>query len=284
MRTIADIHYLHLLANIKPLGDLITGRNGEILSLINPSPIRFDSAPFVTVRPVAYKKALEEMEWFFSNSPKCPENLLDWWGEQLNPDGLHISGYQQQFRNQVCYDTVWMEVSFFDQIAEILKLLKTEPTSRRIILSSWNPGEMADIQAINNNPKTPANCHTSLMQFFVRNDTLYAYTYQRSADILLGVPHNWIQQWGMLEYFAGQSNLKTGTLTWQGGDVHLYQEESHLACAKELLGFKEYFKPGLCNSVALNYLPSTKEFKASDFSFNPSRLGPPLSTIRPKLL
>ena len=82
-----------------------------------------------------------------------------------------------------------------------------------------------------------------------------------SADMLLGVPHNWIQSWAMLMWFAHHAGLKVGSMTWMWGDAHIYKEESHLQTVSKILEAQAEDCP-----VELVYTPTTDAFKASDFS------------------
>lgn len=278
--------YQVLLQTIKKYGDILTTRNHEVWSEISLPNITFTSFPLITIRKPAWKKAIREMEWFLSGEPECPEELLDWWKGQLadNENKLY-AGYSEQFRYSSMVDSNDIVVSF-DQVKFILDGLKNNSNSRRLLISMWNPGEMANITNINNNPNTPTCCHSIVVQFFVRNNKLHMKTYQRSADMLLGVPHNWIQSWAMLLYFAYHSNLEVGSMIWMWGDAHIYKEESHSLTADEIIEADSYQ-----NEVKLVYNPQSIEidengipiFKASDFCIE-GDITPPIVTRRPKLL
>jgi thymidylate synthase len=283
----ADIIYQSLLNKILKEGDEITTRNSETFSDITISGVTFKETPLVTVRKTAWKKAIREMEWFMSGNDNCPEELLSWWEGQLDKNGDYRDGYARQFRwsrlNSIIDELI------FDQIKFILNSLKTNPNSRRLILTSWNPGEMAYITEVNNNPNTPTTCHNTCTQFFVRNGALHLKTYQRSADMLLGVPHNWIQTWALLLYFAYHSNLDVGTLQWSFGDAHIYKEDSHLTTANEIIDLP---LTSLARDIpTLVYSPMEIEyddslvpiFKTSDF-FMEGEIPDPLVTGRPKLI
>lgn len=110
--------------------------------------------------------------------------------------------------------------------------------------------------------------------------------YQRSADILLGVPHNWLQYFSLLLYLSHWSELEAGSLRWIFGDVHLYQEESHLACAKHILSIACQTLDSackLCYNPSVSWMGAIPEFKASDFTMI-GTVPDPIVTIRPKLL
>jgi thymidylate synthase len=145
-------------------------------------------------------------------------------------------------------------------------------------MTTWNPGEMANITKTNHNPNTPTCCHSIIVQFFVRNGRLSMKSYQRSADMLLGVPHNWIQSWAMLMWFAHHAGLKVGSMTWMWGDAHIYNEQSHVDTAETMIRFYT----GM-NEVKMVYTPTSTDFKASDFTIE-GEIPDPIVTTRPKLL
>ena len=266
----ADHYYQSLIEQVLEYGDLIETRNHAAYSLITSDTIIFTQTPLVTVRKTAWRKALREMEWFLSGDPKCPDELLDWWDGQLNPNGDYVAGYGVQLRSFGRHG--------FDQISNLIKGIKEHPHSRRHVITTWNPYEMNNITWFNENPKTPSCCHLTMNQYFVRNGKLSVRTYQRSCDILLGAIHNWIQHWALLLWLANQTGLEPGMLIWNYGDLHLYQEPSHLEVAEAIIGCDVAER----NQVYLDYNGSG-EFKASDFEMV-GEIAAPVTTIRPKLL
>ena len=271
--------YTTLLKQIMMDGEVVTTRNSEVYSHFTLPNVTFTKLPLITLRKTAWKKALREMEWFLSGDSKCPEELLDWWGGQLNEDKWLIDGYGQQFRLSTFYDRRIADRNHIDQIEFIQEALKHNPNSRRLLMTTWNAGEMAQITETNNNPNTPTCCHSIVVQFFVRNGCLSMKTYQRSADMLLGVPHNWVQSWAMLMWFAHHAGLKVGSMTWMWGDAHIYIESSHLSTVSDLIAFELTQDPPL----SMVYSPTSNDFKASDFSIQ-GTIPYPVITTRPKLL
>jgi thymidylate synthase len=222
---------------------------------------------------------------------RCPLELRDWWEGQLDVDNNLIYGYPHQFRQ---FSGDWGHGH--DQVTETLAGLRTSPFGRRHVLTLWNPGEMAGITHANGNPRTPTTCHGTVMQFSVSPDkegnpeTLNMYHYQRSSDVLLGLPHNLVQYWALLTYFAHHSGLKVGRLVYQLGDAHLYAEESHLKVAIDIKRAEYPYYAHEEKSPVLTYQPSGEPdapFIAADFNIawpEGEQPDPPASTIRPKLL
>lgn len=274
----ANKKYACILKEILNNGDLVTTRNHRVYSSFNLPNVTFTTTPLVTLRKTAWKKALREMEWFLSGDSECPEELLDWWDGQLDTDRCLTSGYGVQLRQSTFYDFKIGDLSSFDQVKFIQEALKNNPNSRRLLMTTWNAGEMANITEANDNPNTPTCCHSIILQFFVRNGRLSMKSYQRSADMLLGVPHNWIQSWAMLMWFAHHAGLKVGSMTWMWGDAHIYDEPSHVDTAETMVSFYT----GM-DEVKLVYTPTSEDFKASDFSIV-GHIPDPIVTTRPKLL
>lgn len=268
----ADRQYQLLITRVCRDGRRTIARNAETRRVFDADPITFYKTPLVTLRKTAWRLALREMEWFLSGDPKCPVELLPWWSGQLSPDGFYFDGYGEQLRN-------WK--GRFDQVAYLIDGLKNHPTSRRHLLTTWDASDMAEITETNHNPATPACCHTTLAQFFVEEGVLYMTSVQRSADLLLGVQHNWLQSWALFLWLAHQTGLKPGWMRWIFGDLHIYTEDSHTRAVQELLAATI---PPDVDAPALIYTPTIKkDFRASDFEMT-GVIPDPQSLTRPKLL
>jgi thymidylate synthase len=127
-----------------------------------------------------------------------------------------------------------------------------------------------------------SNCHLSFVQFFVEYGRLCMFQYQRSCDVLLGLPHNFVQHFSLLTYIAHHTGLDVGWFQWQGGDVHIYDEPSHIDVAQAIVNAQlpEY----LYNmDIELVYTPTSDKFLASDFIVK-GDVDAPVTTVRPKLL
>jgi thymidylate synthase len=197
--------------------------------------MRFDLAegfPLVTTKKLHLKSIIYELLWFLSgntNNQWLKERGVSIWDEWAAPNGDLGPVYGYQWRS-------WPAPNgeHIDQIKEIIHTIKTNPDSRRIIVSAWN---VADI------PKMAlAPCHT-FFQFYVANGKLSCQLYQRSADIFLGVPFN-IASYALLTHMvAEQCNLQPGEFIWTGGDCHLYS--NHLEQVKLQLSRTPYPLPSL---------------------------------------
>jgi thymidylate synthase len=287
MSTDADKQYQSLITKILTFGDNIITRNHGVFRNFTQNIMVFDSLPLVTLRPTAAKKAMKEMEWFMSGNVKCPDDLKDWWAGQLNPTGHYFGGYPEQLRG----DSV-----AFDQIKYLLDGLKNNPFSRRLCLTVWDPENMAKITEYNDNPATPSTCHMSFVQFFVDGfNKVHMVQYQRSCDVLLGLPHNLIQHWSLLTFLAYHSGREVGTYQWIGGDCHIYNESSHLEVANIIKDYDvdlhhrhtpylEYNYSGPHNNThsSIHY-PGVPNYIATDFSIT-GLIPEPITRIRPKLL
>ncbi len=178
--------------------------------------MRFDlneGFPLVTTKKVHVKSIIHELLWFLAGSSDnnwLRERGVTIWDEWAGEDGDLGPVYGVQWRSWPTPDG-----GHVDQIADVIRTLKTNPDSRRIIVSAWN---VADI------PKMAlAPCH-AFFQFYVAEGRLSCQLYQRSADIFLGVPFN-IASYALLTHMiAQQCDLGVGDFIWTGGDCHIYSK------------------------------------------------------------
>ncbi len=183
--------------------------------------MRFDlneGFPLVTTKKVHLKSIIHELLWFLqgsSNNNWLKERAVSIWDEWARPDGDLGPVYGVQWRSWPTPDG-----GHIDQIADVIKTLKTNPDSRRIIVSAWNVSELSKMALM--------PCH-AFFQFYVappkhagQKGKLSCQLYQRSADIFLGVPFN-IASYALLTHMvAQQCNLDVGDFIWTGGDCHIY--------------------------------------------------------------
>ncbi|WIE55486.1 thymidylate synthase [Curtobacterium sp. MCBD17_003] len=214
-----------------PKGD----RTGTGTRSLFGAQLRFDLAqgfPLVTTKRVHFKSVAYELLWFLrgeSNVRWLQEHGVRIWNEWADADGELGPVYGVQWRS-------WPTPSgdHVDQIAEVIEQIRTNPDSRRLIVSAWN---VADIPSM-----ALAPCH-AFFQFHVVDGTLSCQLYQRSADMFLGVPFN-IASYALLTHMvAAQTGLEVGDFVWTGGDCHIY--DNHVEQVREQLARTAYAPPQL---------------------------------------
>ncbi|MGP5793749.1 thymidylate synthase [Psychrobacter celer] len=223
--------YLDLLRHVMNEGTEKGDRTGTGTLSHFGAQMRFDLSdgfPLLTTKKVHFKSIVYELLWFLSGSTHVDylqENGVRIWNEWATaeqtarfnrPAGDLGPVYGHQWRN---YGATKDENGRYnndgvDQIAQVVEQIKTNPNSRRLIVSGWNPGEAEQVAL--------PPCHT-LFQFFVADNKLSCQLYQRSADLFLGVPFN-IASYALLTHMIAQvCGLGVGEFIWTGGDCHIYQ-------------------------------------------------------------
>lgn len=226
----ADELYGFLVTNVLDCGEEVETRNSKCLRLVGKT-VTFDRTPLVSVRATAWRNAIREWEWFMSGSNNVKDlhpDVRKWWEPWADKTTGSVSfNYSCQFRLMSAAGGVPLERRPFDQIKYLVDGIKNHPYSRRNAITTWYTPEMASPD----NPIT--NCHNSYTQAIVHPETnkLDLFTVQRSCDLILGVPHNWVQEWAFLMWLAKRTGREVGSLVWTGVDVHIYDEPSHLAAA-----------------------------------------------------
>jgi len=217
--------YLSLMREVREHGTRKEDRTGTGTLSKFGHQMRFDLSegfPLVTTKKLHLRSIIHELLWFLSgdsNIRYLKENGVSIWDDWADDNGDLGPVYGVQWRNWPTPDG-----GKVDQIAQIMRQLREDPDSRRIMLSAWNVGE------IENMALPPCHC---LFQFYVADGKLSCQLYQRSCDIFLGVPFN-IASYALLTHMiAQQSDLGVGDFIWTGGDCHLYS--NHLDQADEQL-------------------------------------------------
>lgn len=243
-------------------GERITTRNSVCFRTF-ARQVRFTSTPLVCSRKTSWKNCLREWEWFMSGSNAIEDlhpSVRHWWmpwaaDEQhygkpgLGPDFRVAHNYSEQFRY------FQGRTGYVDQIQYLIDGIRNHPFSRRNVITTWNTADMAHPEC------KITNCHNSLTQAFVDTENrLHLVTYQRSVDVICGLPHNWAQEWAFLLWLAHLGGRLVGSLTWIGGDVHVY--EAHLPLAEKILAAPPQQSPEMV------YRPTSEEFLADDFSLD----------------
>jgi len=217
--------YLNLLKHVKDVGFKKEDRTGTGTLSVFGYQMRFnlnDGFPILTTKKIHLKSVIHELLWFLSgntNIEYLKENNVTIWDEWADENGNLGPVYGHQWRSWDAADG-----SSVDQITDLIDQIKTNPDSRRLIVSAWNVGEIAKM-------KLPP-CH-AFFQFYVANNRLSCQLYQRSADIFLGVPFN-ISSYALLTMMIAQvCDLKLGDFIHTLGDAHIYL--NHMDQVKEQL-------------------------------------------------
>lgn len=223
--------YLDLLQHVMTNGTEKGDRTGTGTLSHFGAQLRFDLAdgfPLLTTKKVHFKSIVYELFWFLSGSTHVDylqQNNVRIWNEWATADQTArfnrpagdlgpIYGHQWRNYGATKRKDGSYENDGVDQITDVIEQIKTNPNSRRLIVSGWNPKE-ADQVAL-------PPCHT-LFQFFVADNKLSCQLYQRSADLFLGVPFN-IASYALLTHMVAQvCGLEVGEFVWTGGDCHIYQ-------------------------------------------------------------
>jgi thymidylate synthase len=226
--------YHELLRHVREHGARKTDRTGTGTLSVFGYQMRFDlraGFPLVTTKKIHLKSVVHELLWFLrgdTNTAYLREHGVTIWDEWADAEGNLGPVYGKQWRS-------WPtpEGGSIDQMAEVLRQLRSQPDSRRIMVSAWNVGELSKMALM--------PCH-ALFQFYVADGRLSCQLYQRSADIFLGVPFN-IASYALLTHLvAAQTDLAVGDFVWTGGDCHLYLnhlEQADLQLSREPLPLPE---------------------------------------------
>ena len=206
--------YLELMRRVRDEGMRKDDRTGTGTLSVFGHQMRFDLSegfPLVTTKKLHLKSIIHELLWFLkgeTNIAYLRKNGVRIWDEWADENGDLGPVYGKQWRSWAAPDG-----RTIDQISEVVKTLKTNPDSRRIIVSAWNPADLPDMAL--------APCHC-LFQFYVADGKLSCQLYQRSADIFLGVPFN-IASYALLTMMMAQVvGLEAGDFIHTLGDAHLY--------------------------------------------------------------
>ena len=217
--------YLDLMRRVLDHGAPQMDRTGTGTLSVFGHQMRFDLAdgfPLLTTKKLHVRSIIIELLWFLrgdTNVGWLRDRKVSIWDEWADAAGDLGPVYGKQWRDWETADN-----RHIDQIAELITQIKTNPASRRQIVSAWNPGDLHAMAL--------APCHC-LFQTYVANGKLSLQLYQRSADIFLGVPFN-IASYALLTLLlAQQCGLEPGEFIWTGGDCHLYS--NHLEQAREQL-------------------------------------------------
>jgi thymidylate synthase len=245
-----DTQYEDLLRHVLENGAPKADRTGTGTRSVFGHQMRYrlaDGFPLVTTKRVHFRSVALELLWFLrgdGNARWLQERGVSIWDEWAGPDGDLGPVYGVQWRSWPRPDG-----GHVDQIAEVLRTLRTNPDSRRMVVSAWNVADLPRMAL--------APCH-ALFQFHVADGRLSCQLYQRSADLFLGVPFNIASYALLTTMVAQQVGLEPGDFVWTGGDCHIY--DNHLEQVREQLSRDPYPFPRL----ELRKAPSLFEYELED--------------------
>lgn len=206
--------YQEYLQHILTHGVKKTDRTGVGTISVFGAQMRFnlkEGFPLVTTRKLHLKSIIHELLWFLNgdtNIKYLKDNGVSIWDEWADEHGDLGPVYGAQWRSWPSLDG-----GVIDQISQVLETMKTNPDSRRMIVSAWNVGQLDQMALM--------PCH-ALFQFYVADGKLSCQLYQRSVDSFLGLPFN-IASYALLTHMmAQQADLDVGDFVWTGGDCHIY--------------------------------------------------------------
>jgi thymidylate synthase len=263
-----DKEYHKLLERVYKKGDKRSDRTGTGTMSLFGAQMRFDLSkgfPLLTTKKIHWQSVLHELLWFISgdtNTGYLKENGVTIWDEWADYKGELGPVYGKQWRN-------WEHIKAIknldlpkkdsriiiqhnhDQLQGVINQIKKNPDSRRLIVSAWNVGEIADMAL------PPCHC---FFQFYVNNGKLSCHLYQRSCDMFLGLPFNIASYSALTHMVAHVTGLDVGEFIWSGGDCHIYL--NHVEQVEEILKRESYKSPTL---VINREVESIDDFKFEDF-------------------
>lgn len=253
--------YLDFMRHVQAHGQVKTDRTGTGTVSVFGHQMRFDLSlgfPLLTTKKLHIKSIVHELIWFLAGSTNIAylkDNGVSIWDDWADENGDLGPVYGSQWRSWPLPDG-----GHVDQIAQLIDQIKSNPDSRRLIVSAWN---VADIPHM----KLPP-CH-AFFQFYVADGRLSCQLYQRSADIFLGVPFN-IASYALLTHMvAQQTGLEVGEFIWTGGDCHLYS--NHM----EQVALQLTRQPLRLPQLKINRKPDSifeyrfEDFEICDYEFHP---------------
>lgn len=254
-KTTIPMPYEDLLRKILMEGNPKSDRTGTGTISLFGQQMRFDLSegfPLLTTKRVFFKGIAYELLWFLKGSGNVrwlQEHNVHIWDEWADENGDLGPVYGVQWRSWPA-PTPSDPNRTIDQISNVLELIRTQPDSRRMVVTAWNPAEVEQMAL--------PPCH-ALFQFYVANGKLSCQLYQRSCDMFLGVPFN-IASYSLLTHMVAQQvGLEVGEFIWTGGDCHIY--DNHVEQVRTQLSREPYPYPEL----RLNRAPSIFDYTFEDF-------------------
>jgi thymidylate synthase len=260
-----DTQYEDLLRRVLNSGTPKTDRTGTGTVSLFGERLRYDLSagfPLITTKRVHFKSIAVELLWFLrgdSNVRWLRDQGVTIWDEWANAEGELGPVYGVQWRSWPTPDG-----GHVDQIAGVLDTLRTNPDSRRMIVSAWNVSELPEMAL--------APCH-AMFQFYVADGKLSCQLYQRSADLFLGVPFNIASYALLTRMVAAQVGLVPGDFIWVGGDCHIYN--NHVSQVATQLDRTPFDFPSLTLAPAASLFDySFEDFTLENYQHHPALRAP----------
>jgi len=261
----ADTQYEDLLRLVLATGTHKDDRTGTGTRSVFGHQLRYDLSagfPLITTKRVHFRSVAYELLWFLrgdSNVRWLQEHGVTIWDEWADADGELGPVYGVQWRSWPTPDG-----RHIDQISAVLEQLRSNPDSRRLIVSAWNVGELANMAL--------PPCH-AFFQFYVADGRLSCQLYQRSADLFLGVPFNLASYALLTHMVAQQVDLEPGEFIWTGGDCHIY--DNHVEQVREQLSREAYPFPALrLRRAASLFDYAFEDFEVDGYQHHPTIKAP----------
>lgn len=257
--------YEDLLRDVFNNGAVKADRTGTGTVSVFGRQLRFDLSagfPLITTKRVHLKSVVGELLWFLqgsSNVKWLQENGIRIWNEWADENGELGPVYGVQWRSWPTPDG-----AHIDQLTQIMQIVRSNPDSRRMLVSAWNVAELEEMALM--------PCH-AFFQLYVVDGKLSLQVYQRSADLFLGVPFN-IASYALLTHMiAQQCDLEVDELIWTGGDCHIYS--NHFEQVREQLTRQPYPFPTLeLRKADTLFSYSFADITVSDYQHHPTIKAP----------
>jgi len=261
--------YLHLLRDVIDHGVEKSDRTGVGTRSVFGRQVRFDLSqgfPLVTTKKIHLRSVIYELLWFLDGSTDnhwLQARGVSIWDEWAGTDGALGPIYGSQWRSWIGPDGTTI-----DQISRVVTDIRTNPDSRRLLVSAWNPAELPldDLSPqanVAHGRMALAPCHC-LFQFYVQDGRLSCQLYQRSADLFLGVPFNIVSYSLLTHMIAHQCGLGVGDFVHSFGDLHLYR--NHLT--RDIVYEQLRREPRSLPRLSIRRLPkSLFDYELEDFRF-----------------
>lgn len=262
-----ELQYLRLIRRILKDGDIKYTRNGTVYSVFGAN-MRFPlkKIPIMTTKQLAWKTCLKELLWFLSgdtNNKTLKDQNVHIWdmnGTRAFLDSRGLYDYKEDELGPI-YGHQWRNFHGIDQIEKLMADLKSDPFSRRHVVSAWNPAQL-DLMAL-------PPCHILFQMSVNSKMELSCSLYQRSGDVGLGVPFNIASYSFLTHLMAHHLGYKVGEFIYNVGDAHIY--ENHISGLKEQLNRQPLEFPVLkierTREKLFDYV--LDDFKLSDYNYHP---------------